>query len=139
MNRTRFFSVFLCLIAVVVTLAIIVLNGSEYETLFLLPLTYAASVFFVSLDSKRRNSFTYWAVVIVSFIRYVVCPFFEVIAGSLDDPSRLFSSNDRVREELFQTKPKRQAVNLLNHIIETMTVESHKAEIQNIIDEVKAI
>ena len=53
--------------------------------------------------------------------------------------ARLFSSNDRVREELFQTKPKRQAVNLLNHIIETMTVESHKAEIQNIIDEVKAI
>lgn len=53
--------------------------------------------------------------------------------------ARLFSSNDRVREELFQEKPKREAVALLNNIIDTMTVESHKAELQNIIDEVEQI
>lgn len=53
--------------------------------------------------------------------------------------ARLFLSNDRVREELFQVKPKREAVTLLNSIIETLTVESHKAEIKNIIDEIKQI
>ena len=53
--------------------------------------------------------------------------------------SRLFLSNDRVREELFQTKPKRQAVSLLNEIMETMNVESHKSEIQKIIDEIEKI
>lgn len=44
-----------------------------------------------------------------------------------------------MREELFQPRPKKQAVDLLNSLIETMTVESHKAEIQNIIDEVNQI
>lgn len=53
--------------------------------------------------------------------------------------ARLFSSNARVREELFQIKPKRQAIALLNSIIESMTVESHKAEVQSILDEVKLI
>lgn len=53
--------------------------------------------------------------------------------------ARLFLSNERVREELFQLKPKKVAVNLLNDIIDTLTVESHKAELQNIIDEVKKI
>lgn len=53
--------------------------------------------------------------------------------------ARLFLSNDRVREELFQVKPKREAVTLLNSIIETLTVESHKAEIQNVIDEIKQL
>ena len=53
--------------------------------------------------------------------------------------ARFFLSNSRVREELFQLRPKKQAVALLNSLIETMTVESHKAEIQNIIDEVNQI
>ena len=64
---------------------------------------------------------------------------FEVGTQDRLKVARLFTTNDRVREELFQEKPKREAVALLNDIIDTMTVESHKAEIQNIIEDIKHI
>lgn len=51
--------------------------------------------------------------------------------------ARLFASNDRVREELFQTKPNKQAVELLNKIANSFSVESHIAEVETIIDEIK--
>lgn len=51
--------------------------------------------------------------------------------------ARMFISNDRVREELFQIKPNRQAISLLETLKSQFTVESHIAELENIIDEIK--
>lgn len=51
--------------------------------------------------------------------------------------ARLFASNDRVREELFQNKPNREAVELLNKIANSFSVESHITEVETIIDNIK--
>lgn len=51
--------------------------------------------------------------------------------------ARLFLTNSRVREELFQSRPNTEAVSLLKRIKGTFSVESHIAEVENIIDEVR--
>ena len=51
--------------------------------------------------------------------------------------ARLFLTNGRVKEELFQAKPKREAIKLLEQLLDEVTIESHKAEIESIIAEVK--
>lgn len=50
--------------------------------------------------------------------------------------ARLFITNDRVKEELFQNKPNEVAVSLLNEIKASLNVTSHIVEIENIIDAV---
>ncbi len=44
----------------------------------------------------------------------------------------MFQTNERVREELFQGKPKRQAIALLKEISSKLTIESQKNEIAKI-------
>ncbi len=53
--------------------------------------------------------------------------------------ARMFRDNVRVQEELFQSKPKREAISLLNEIKEEFTVESRIAEIENIMDIVREL
>lgn len=53
--------------------------------------------------------------------------------------ARLFLNNQRVRDELFQDKPKRAAITLLKNIRESFTVESHIAEVEQIIENVEEI
>lgn len=53
--------------------------------------------------------------------------------------AEMFKSNERVRGELFQEKPKRQAVALLEKLRERLTVEAHKAEIDEAIESVQTL
>ena len=46
--------------------------------------------------------------------------------------AKMFQTNERVREELFQGKPKRQAIALLKEISSKLTIESQKNEIAKI-------
>jgi hypothetical protein len=51
--------------------------------------------------------------------------------------AQMFTSNERVRMELFQSKPKTEASRLLRMLRERLTVESHKAEVDAAIESVK--
>lgn len=53
--------------------------------------------------------------------------------------AEMFVSNERVRAELFQEKPKQQAVRLLESLKERLTVESHKSEVADAIRSVKSL
>jgi hypothetical protein len=48
----------------------------------------------------------------------------------------LFRDNERVRSELFQSKPKKQALALLTYLKGKVTIQSHKDEIDEIADEI---
>jgi hypothetical protein len=50
--------------------------------------------------------------------------------------AQMFKANERVRAELFQEKPKRQAIALLEQLKERLTVEAHKSEIDKAIKSV---
>lgn len=52
---------------------------------------------------------------------------------------RLFNSNERVREELFQLKPNREAISLLSAIKNTFNIQSHISEIEEIIERLKSM
>ena len=45
--------------------------------------------------------------------------------------ARMFRENERVRDELYQSKPKAQAIKLLDELKEKLTIESHKNEIDH--------
>ena len=47
--------------------------------------------------------------------------------------ARLFSENERVRDELFQEKPKKQALSVLTTLYQKLQVQSHKNEIDSAI------
>ena len=49
----------------------------------------------------------------------------------------MFRDNERVQSEMFQTKPKKQAVTFLNELKDKVTIQAHKDEIDEIIAEVK--
>lgn len=49
----------------------------------------------------------------------------------------MFRDNERVRSELFQSKPKKQAVALLEKMKGKVTIQAHKDEIDEIINEVE--
>lgn len=49
----------------------------------------------------------------------------------------MFKDNERVRSELFQSKPKKQAVKLLGSFKDKVTIQAHKNELDEIIAEVK--
>ena len=51
--------------------------------------------------------------------------------------ARMFVENERVREELSQSKPKLQAVTLLNELKEKLTILSHKDELDDAVEAVK--
>ncbi len=51
--------------------------------------------------------------------------------------SRLFQTNDRVREELFQSKPKKRAIEFLEEVKNKLTIEANKNEIDTIIEEIE--
>lgn len=53
--------------------------------------------------------------------------------------ARLFQTNDRVRDELFQMKPKTRAIEFLENIKNRLTIQANKDEIDVIIDEVKKL
>jgi len=66
----------------------------------------------------------------------------SVLKGSTDQVRRLvqlFVSNERVRAELFQSKPRAQALALLSELREKLTIEAHKTEVDAAIDSVKAL
>ncbi|WP_248914367.1 hypothetical protein [Pseudomonas moorei] len=49
---------------------------------------------------------------------------------------KFFITNERVKSELSQHKPKKQAVTLLNALSKSLTIQSHKDEVQQALDEV---
>lgn len=49
----------------------------------------------------------------------------------------MFKDNERVRSELFQSKPKKQAVRLLESFKDKVTIQAHKDELDDIIAEVE--
>lgn len=51
--------------------------------------------------------------------------------------SRMFLTNDRVKEELFQSKPKEKAIELLGTLKSKLSIETHIAEVEKIIGDVK--
>jgi hypothetical protein len=59
-----------------------------------------------------------------------LAPFIDILNSSqLLGLIRLFIDNERVRAELFQSKPKAGATELLTQLRERLTIESHKAEV----------
>lgn len=52
---------------------------------------------------------------------------------------QMFKTNERVREELSQSKPKQKAVELLTALEEKVTIESHKEEVRKAISSVKSL
>jgi len=53
--------------------------------------------------------------------------------------ARWFQSNDRVRDELFQIKPKKRAIEFLEKLKNRLTIQANKDEIDTIIDEVQKL
>ena len=53
--------------------------------------------------------------------------------------AEMFKSNERVRAELFQEKPKNQAISLLEKLKERLTLEAHKAEVEAAIRSLKPV
>lgn len=51
----------------------------------------------------------------------------------------MFRDNERVRAELFQSKPKKQAIALLKSLKDKVSIEAHKNEIDEIIEEVNSL
>ena len=67
-----------------------------------------------------------------------LCSFVEVLSTpKILDLCRMFVKNSRVKSELFQDKPKGQALALLEHLKSTLPLEAHKAEVDKIIKKVK--
>lgn len=52
---------------------------------------------------------------------------------------KMFKENDRVKEELYNRKPKEEAINLLKSFEERLTLEAHKEELKETIKFVKEI
>jgi hypothetical protein len=66
-------------------------------------------------------------------------PFFRGLSlEQIRTIARMFQQNERVRAELFQSKPKNHAVRLLEQLKDGLTIESHKAEIDQAIESVQA-
>ena len=55
----------------------------------------------------------------------------------LMDVAGMFKDNERVRSELFQSKPKKRAIELLEDIKRRLTIQSHKDEIDEIVTDIK--
>lgn len=53
--------------------------------------------------------------------------------------ARMFRDNPRVQEELFQKRPKKRAIELLNEIKSRLTIQAYKDEIDSIIDFVEKL
>ena len=53
--------------------------------------------------------------------------------------AELFKTNERVREELYQERPKRFAISLLESLKNKLIINSHKNEIDDIISNIKAL
>lgn len=51
----------------------------------------------------------------------------------------MFRDNERIQSEMFQTKPKKQAIKFLKELKKKVTIQSHKDEIDEIIKEVKSL
>jgi hypothetical protein len=65
-------------------------------------------------------------------------PFIDVLSvDQIRSIGRMFQDNVRVREELFQSKPKAQAIAFLSTLREKVTLEAHKTEIDTAIFAVK--
>lgn len=70
----------------------------------------------------------------------VLAPFFDKLnTNQTRQVARLFAENERVQEELFQAKPKAQAMALLKAMKAKLTISSHKDEVEEAIATVKAL
>lgn len=68
----------------------------------------------------------------------ILSPFFNVLNSTqLMKLARLFENNERVQSELFQVKPKKQAILILNFIKDKITIQSSKDELDKIIEHVE--
>lgn len=67
-------------------------------------------------------------------------PFFKILGtDKIRIVLRMFRENERVKDELFQAKPKNSAVDLLNSFEEKLTIEAHKQELKETIELVKKL
>jgi len=65
-------------------------------------------------------------------------PFIEKLnTKKLMELAGMFRDNDRVRAELFQRKPKKQAIELLESFKGRVTIQAHKDELDEIIKDIK--
>lgn len=70
----------------------------------------------------------------------ILQPFINVLTvDQIRITGRMFQSNDRVMDELFQKKPKERAVELLSTIRERLPLEAHKTEIDTVIAAINGI
>ena len=67
-------------------------------------------------------------------------PFIDVLqTDRIRALAELFKTNERVREELYQERPKRFAISLLESLKNKLIINSHKNEIDDIISNIKAL
>jgi hypothetical protein len=70
----------------------------------------------------------------------VLSPFIDVLqTEKIRALADLFKTNDRVRDELCQQKPKNNAISLLESLKCKLTINSHKNEIDDIISNIRAL
>jgi hypothetical protein len=70
----------------------------------------------------------------------ILQPFIDVLTvDQIRIMGRMFQSNDRVKDELFQRKPKAQATELLSVIKEKLPLEAQKTEIDMVIAEINGL
>lgn len=61
----------------------------------------------------------------------------ELNTSQVRDLARLFSTNERIRSELFQSKPNKHAISLLKRLKSNLTIQTHKDEVDQVIDEIE--
>lgn len=67
-------------------------------------------------------------------------PFIEELnTPQIRQVAKIFSTNERVRSELSQDKPNKEARKLLARLKKSLTIQSHKDEVQQIYDEVNEL
>lgn len=80
----KIFSLFAAITSLLASVVILICNHTGYDFIEILPLTYAMSVvvcYFTEL--KYRNRITVWGFLIISYLRYALCPLLGVLSGSL--------------------------------------------------------
>lgn len=67
-------------------------------------------------------------------------PFIDALTtDQVREIARMFISNDRVQDELFQSKPRARAVELLESLKKKLALEAHKTELDRAIDSVNEL
>lgn len=81
------------LFTALVSFWVIAFNDTNvYRGLFILPLVFAISCWLIYVNIlSRTNCLTAWGLIVISYLRYVLCPMTEVLSGYINQITKLYS------------------------------------------------